>query len=92
MLSGETKIEDVAKLTEHEWDEGEVTTEPTHTEVGERTFSCACGETKTEVEPKTTEHRLTSHTTPIISKAASSHTNRPDTSLKPTQSASQMNQ
>ena len=34
---------------EHEWNDGEVTTEPTCTEAGEKTFTCSkCGETKTE--------------------------------------------
>ena len=33
---------------EHAWGEGEVTKEPTCTEAGEKTFTCACGETKTE--------------------------------------------
>lgn len=37
----------------HSWDEGTVTTEPTCTETGIRTFTCArgCGETKTESVP-----------------------------------------
>lgn len=32
----------------HEWGTGTVTTEPTCTEKGVKTFTCACGETKTE--------------------------------------------
>ena len=32
----------------HVWDEGEVTTQPTCTEEGVKTFTCECGETKTE--------------------------------------------
>ena len=38
---------------EHAWGEGEVTTQPTCTAEGERTYTCSCGETKTEpVEAK----------------------------------------
>ena len=33
---------------EHAWDEGTVTTEPTCTEEGERTYTCACGAARTE--------------------------------------------
>ena len=33
----------------HGWDEGVVTTEPTCTEAGVKTFTCVCGETRTEV-------------------------------------------
>ena len=36
---------------EHVWGEGEVTTQPTETEDGVRTFTCECGKTKTAVEP-----------------------------------------
>jgi len=32
----------------HEWDEGVVTTEPTCTEAGVKTYTCVCSETKTE--------------------------------------------
>ena len=41
----------------HTWDNGTVTTEPTETTPGERTFTCAvCSQTKTEVIPATGEH------------------------------------
>ena len=35
----------------HSWDEGKVTTEPSCTEKGVKTFTCSCGETKTEEIP-----------------------------------------
>ena len=37
--------------TEHAWDEGSVTTEATCTEDGEKTYTCNCGEIKTEKIP-----------------------------------------
>ena len=37
-----------AKAHEHSWGTGVVTKEPTCTEKGVRTFTCSCGETKTE--------------------------------------------
>ena len=41
----------------HTWDNGTVTTEPTETTPGVRTFTCAvCGQTKTEVFPATGAH------------------------------------
>ena len=41
----------------HTWDNGTVTTEPTETTPGVRTFSCAvCSQTKTEVIPATGAH------------------------------------
>ena len=40
----------------HDWDEGKVTTEPTETTEGVKTFTCEiCGETKTESIPATGE-------------------------------------
>ena len=46
-----------------EWDEGKVTTEPTHYEEGVKTFTCiVCGGQKTESIPKTTEHEWTDWT------------------------------
>ena len=36
------------ELTDHAWDEGEVTTPATLYAEGERTFTCACGATRTE--------------------------------------------
>lgn len=41
----------------HTWDNGTVTTEPTETTPGVRTFTCAiCGQTKTEIIPATGTH------------------------------------
>lgn len=41
----------------HTWDNGTVTTEPTETTTGVRTFTCAvCGATKTEIIPATGTH------------------------------------
>ena len=41
----------------HTWDNGTVTTEPTETTPGVRTFTCAvCGQTRTETIPATGEH------------------------------------
>lgn len=41
----------------HTWDNGTVTTEPTETTPGVRTFTCAvCGQTRTEAIPATGEH------------------------------------
>lgn len=40
--------DEVSEKAEHVWGEGVVTTEPTHTEKGEKTFTCVCGATKTE--------------------------------------------
>ena len=43
----------------HKWDNGKVTTEPTATEDGVKTYTCAnCGETKTEAVPATGEEIL----------------------------------
>ena len=41
---------------EHGWDGGEVTTQPTHTANGEKTYTCECGATKTEAVDKLTAH------------------------------------
>ena len=51
-----TTVEDVTTTEEtptttehvHAWDEGEITTPPTCTEKGVKTFTCSCGETRTE--------------------------------------------
>ena len=41
----------------HRWNSGVVTTEPTHTAEGVKTYTCnQCGETKTEPVEKTSEH------------------------------------
>ncbi len=44
------------KYAAHEWNDGVVTTEPTHYAEGVKTFICACGETKTEAIAKLTDH------------------------------------
>ena len=45
----------LAKQERHTWDDGVVTTEPTATATGIKTFTCtACGETRTEVIPSET--------------------------------------
>ena len=41
---------------EHAWDDGVITTPATHTAEGVKTFSCECGETKTEPVAKLTDH------------------------------------
>ena len=41
---------------EHAWDDGVITTPATHTAEGVKTFSCECGETKTESIAKLAEH------------------------------------
>lgn len=44
---------------DHAWDGGAITKKPTHTETGEKTFTCTeCGLTKTEVVDKTTAHNF----------------------------------
>ena len=45
-----------ASNEDHKWDEGVITVAATHTAVGTRTYTCICGETKTEDVPKTIEH------------------------------------
>jgi hypothetical protein len=47
-LSRETEVLDAS---DHVWGTGEITKAPTCTEVGVRTYTCDCGETKTEEEP-----------------------------------------
>ena len=41
---------------EHTWDEGKVTTPATCEKEGVKTYTCECGETKTEAIPATGEH------------------------------------
>ncbi len=41
----------------HAWDAGKVTKEATCKEEGVKTFTCTCGETKTEAIAKTTDHK-----------------------------------
>ena len=55
---GEVIATEVIPATgEHTWDNGKVTTEPTETTPGVRTFTCAvCSQTKTEVIPATGAH------------------------------------
>ena len=47
----------------HNWGSGEVTTAPTCTAEGEKTYTCACGETKTESIPAT-GHKFTAKVVP----------------------------
>ena len=43
----------ITSKTDHKWDEGKVTKEPTETEEGVKTYTCSiCGETKTEAIEK----------------------------------------
>ena len=42
---------------DHNWGEGKVTTPATKTEKGEKTYTCACGETKTEEIPVISEDK-----------------------------------
>ena len=45
------------EVNNHWWNSGEVTTEPTHTAEGVKTYTCnQCGATKTEPVEKTSEH------------------------------------
>lgn len=56
-VDGVQAIVDVS-VTEHEWNDGEITTVPTCTETGVKTFTCeTCGETRTE-EIKATGHTV----------------------------------
>ncbi|MBQ9044965.1 MAG: leucine-rich repeat protein [Oscillospiraceae bacterium] len=56
-----------ASGTEHVWDAGKVTTQPTCGDEGVRTFTCTiCGETKTEAIPATGNHTWNSG---VVSKA-----------------------
>lgn len=48
---------EIAIPCEHEWNDGEITKQPSHTDFGEATFTCDdCGATKTERIEKTTVH------------------------------------
>ena len=56
---GETEGKETVAASEHAWNEGEVTTAPTCTVAGVKTFTCTfegCGETKTEAVEATGEH------------------------------------
>ena len=49
-----------SETDKHAWNSGVVTTEPTHTQKGVKTFTCTvCGHTYTEDIPETTEHQWT---------------------------------
>lgn len=51
-----------AETAAHTWNGGEITTEPTTTTEGVKTYTCtACGDTKTEVVPKTEEGYILSY-------------------------------
>ena len=43
-------------LEEHKWDGGKITTPATHTKEGVKTYTCACGATKTEAIKPTPTH------------------------------------
>ncbi len=62
--NGETEVEEnswVINAKGHEWDEGVITTEPTCTEKGVKTFTCSvCEDTRTE-EVDALGHNLTAH-------------------------------
>ena len=47
---------------DHAWGEGKVTKEATCKEAGEKTFTCVCGATYTEVIAKTNNHNVTTWT------------------------------
>jgi len=54
---------------EHAWDEGVVTTEPTCTAPGEKTYTCACGETRTEtLEAKGHREEIIPHAEPTCTE------------------------
>ena len=51
-----------AETAAHTWNNGKITTEPTTTTEGVKTYTCtACGDTKTEVVPKTEEGYVLSY-------------------------------
>lgn len=52
-----TATKEIPATGAHTWDNGTVTTEPTETTPGVRTFTCAvCGQTRTETIPATGKH------------------------------------
>lgn len=54
-----TGCETYGSSVAHEWDNGKVTTPATHLKKGVMTYTCACGETKTEPIEKLKEHDYT---------------------------------
>lgn len=53
---------EMIETADHTWNNGEITTEPTTTTEGVKTYTCtACGDTKTEVVPKTEEGYVLSY-------------------------------
>ena len=53
---------EIAETADHTWNDGKITTEPTTTTEGVKTYTCtACGDTKTEVVPKTEEGYVLSY-------------------------------
>lgn len=53
---------EIAETADHTWNDGEITTEPTTTTEGVKTYTCtACGYTKTETVPKTEEGYVLSY-------------------------------
>ncbi|MCM1567851.1 MAG: fibronectin type III domain-containing protein [Roseburia sp.] len=56
-VCGETKTEEIAKLTTHTYDAGKITKAATCKAAGVKTYTCTvCGGTKTEAIPKLTAH------------------------------------
>lgn len=71
----------------HTWDNGTVTTEPTETTPGVRTFTCAvCSQTKTEVIPATGAHTFvfTKNVAPTCTEAQHRSTASPMPPASPT--------
>lgn len=53
---------EIAETADHTWNDGEITTEPTTTTEGVKTYTCTvCGDTKTETVPKTEEGYVLSY-------------------------------
>ena len=53
---------EIAETADHTWNDGKITTEPTTTTEGVKTYTCtACGYTKTETVPKTEEGYVLSY-------------------------------
>lgn len=53
---------EMIETADHTWNNGKITTEPTTTTEGVKTYTCtACGDTKTEVVPKTEEGYILSY-------------------------------
>jgi hypothetical protein len=71
-MSKDTTVDLNGHDENHTWDSGKVTTQPSHTSTGVRTYACTiCGATKTESIPKLVsydyDYTPSTTTTPIIS-------------------------